>query len=128
MTAAAVALSGFGLTGCGDDKARKQAEADANATAAGFTPPSVTSRLDFGSQMERRFRALDRNGDDVLTGDEMPRRNSRLMALDRNGDGKISAIEWSEGTLAWFDKMDLNHDGVVTTDEREQYDRNNPKK
>lgn len=107
---------GLGLAGCGD-KAAERAKADANA--AGFVPPSVTSRVDYGSAMERRFRALDRNGDDRITPDEMPARNApRLEALDRNKDGAISAIEFSEGMLARFDGMDLNHDGTVTSEER----------
>lgn len=115
MTATALALV---LAGCGTEKKReKQAEADQKA--AGFVPPSVTSRLDFGSAMERRFRALDRNGDDYIDATELPRRNARMKSFDRNGDGKISAIEFSEGQLARFDRMDLNHDGTVTSEEQE---------
>ena len=103
------------LAGCGEQRAEKRASADANA--AGFVPPSVTSRLDYGSAMDRRFRGLDRNADDVVTKDELPRQGSRLTALDRNTDGKISAIEFSDGMLARFDRMDLNHDGTVTSEE-----------
>ncbi|MEG8056854.1 hypothetical protein QP150_09005 [Sphingomonas sp. 22L2VL55-3] len=47
-----------------------------------------------------------------------PSPNARIKAFDRNKDGVITAIEWSEGTLAWFDRMDLNHDGTVTSEER----------
>ncbi len=109
--------AGLMLAGCSDKKA---ASAQADAKAAGFVPPSVTSRLDFGSSMERRFRTLDRNGDDKIGKDEFPARNApRLEALDRNKDGEISAIEFSEGMLARFDAMDLNHDGTVTTEERQ---------
>lgn len=108
--------AGLILSGCSDKKA---ASAQADAKAAGFVPPSVTSRLDYGSAMERRFRALDRDGDDKISKDELPVRNaSRLLAYDRNKDGSISAIEFSEGSLARFDAMDLNHDGTVTTEER----------
>jgi hypothetical protein len=103
------------VSGCGE-KDEQRAQADANAV--GFIPPSVTSRLDFGAGMERRFRTLDRNGDDRITRDELPSPNARIKAFDRNKDGVITAIEWSEGTLAWFDKMDLNHDGTVTSEER----------
>ncbi len=108
---------GLGLSGC-SDKGAQRAQADKNA--AGFVPPSVTSRLDYGSAMERRFRTLDRNGDDRISQDELPARNApRLRAYDRNKDGAISAIEFSEGSLARFDAMDLNHDGTVTTEERQ---------
>jgi hypothetical protein len=114
MTATAMTLM---LAGCGGERREKQAAADAKA--ADFVPPSVTSRLDFGSAMERRFRALDRNGDDMIDQTELPRRNARIKQLDRNGDGKVSAIEFSEGQLARFDRMDLNHDGTVTSEEQE---------
>ena len=112
---AAMALA---LGACGGKRGDEK-RASADAKAAGFVPPSVTSRLDYGGAMDRRFRALDRNGDDFLSADELPRNNPRrLRALDRNGDGKISAIEFSEGMLARFDRMDLNHDGTVTSEER----------
>jgi hypothetical protein len=108
---------GLALAGCSDKDA---ARAQADRNAAGFVPPSVTSRLDYGSAMERRFRTLDRNGDDRITRDELPANNApRLQALDRNKDGVITAIEFSEGSLARFDAMDLNHDGTVTTEERQ---------
>jgi Ca2+-binding EF-hand superfamily protein len=103
------------MSACGDKDAQR-AQADANAV--GFVPPSVTSRLDFGASMERRFRTLDRNADDRITKDELPAPNARIKAFDRNKDGIITAIEWSEGTLAWFDRMDLNRDGTVTSEER----------
>ena len=115
VTAAALAMTAA-LAGCGNGK---KAQAKADAQAANFVPPSVLSRLDYGGVVERRFRALDRNGDDYITPDELPTRDSKLMALDRDGDGRISATEWNEGMLARFDRMDGNHDGSVTSTERE---------
>ena len=106
------------LAGCGAHE-EKAAQADANA--AGFVPPAVTSRVDFSSAMERRFRELDRNGDDRLDRTELPRQNSRLMGLDRDKDGEISLIEWGEGTVKRFDRMDLNHDGTVTSEEESEW-------
>lgn len=105
------------LAGCGS----RQDRAAADANAADFVPPAVTSRVDFSSAMERRFRELDRNGDDRLDATELPRQNSRLMGLDRNKDGEISLIEWSEGTIKRFDQMDLNHDGTVTSEEESEW-------
>ncbi len=104
------------LAGCGD-KAAERAAADANA--AGFTPPAVTSRLDWGGQQERRFARLDRNADGKLTDDEFPRVDSRLGRADANGDGAITKIEFTTATMARFDRMDLNRDGTVTSEEQE---------
>ena len=113
----ALLLLPFALVACGRGK-EDQAEADARARAAGFVPPSVMSRLDYGGSIERRFHALDRNGDDAIGPDELPRQNGRLLALDRDGDGRISSDEWSKGMLARFDRMDANGDGSLTSDER----------
>jgi hypothetical protein len=115
--AAGVVATGLAVAGCGPSAEEKRAAADAKA--ASFTPPSVTSRLDFGSAMTRRFRALDRNADEYIDETELPSRNSRLRRLDRDKDGRISAIEFSEGMLGWFDRVDTNHDGTITSDERE---------
>ena len=104
------------LGACGPNAEEKKVAADQRA--AGFTPPSVTSRVDFGGMMDRRFRTLDRNADDRITKDELPSPNARIKAFDRNKDGVITEVEWSEGTLRWFDRMDLNHDGTVTSEER----------
>ena len=115
--AAGVVAAGLAVAGCGPSEEEKRAAADAKA--ASFTPPSVTSRLDFGSAMTRRFRALDRDADEYIDDTELPSRSSRLRRLDRNKDGRISAIEFSEGMLGWFDRVDANHDGTITSDERE---------
>ena len=116
MAAGMLLIAAASLSGCGGSGEQKKAAADAKA--AGFTPPAVTSRIDYGTAMERRFRALDRNADDRITRDELPRRNAPLIAFDRDGDGAVSAIEFSEGSLKRFDAMDLNHDGTVTSEEQ----------
>lgn len=106
------------LAGCGKDE--KAANADAAAAAAQFVPPSVMSRLDFGSAQERRFQRLDRNADGKIEASELPRGdNSRLLALDRDRNGEIGSVEFSEGMMTRFDSMDLNKDGTVTSEERE---------
>ncbi len=102
------------LAGACSNKADKAA---ADAKAASFVPPSVTSRVDFAGIQERRFRRLDRDGDDVLTRAEVSHA-PRLALLDRNGDGEITSSEFSEGQMARFDAMDLNKDGALTSDER----------
>jgi hypothetical protein len=114
--AAAMTLLALSLGAC-HNKEAAQAQADANA--AGFVPPSVLSRLDYGGVVERRFHTLDRNGDQKITPDELPRSDSKLMRLDLDKDGSVSAIEWSEGMIGRFDKLDANHDGTVTSEERQ---------
>ena len=104
------------LTACGDNAKQEQAEADKRA--AGFVPPSVMSRLDYGSMVERRFHALDRDGDNMISADELPRQDSRLTALDKDKDGHISSEEWSQGMMGRFDRLDANRDGSLTSDER----------
>lgn len=39
---------------------------------------------------------------------------------DSNKDGKVSLAEMQAATLSRFDKLDLNHDGIVTPDELKQ--------
>ena len=113
---AAVLLASTLLAGCGGPtKQQKAAYAEA---AKHYVPPAVTSRLDYGGIVERRFRRLDRNGDDYITPDELPQQNDPgIMALDRDGDGKVSAQEFSQGMMARFDANDLNKDGTVTSNE-----------
>jgi hypothetical protein len=111
LAAALVLLAGCG----GPSKQQKAAYAEA---AKHYVPPAVTSRLDFGGIVERRFRHLDRNGDDYLTPDELPRRDDpAITSLDKDGDGRVSAQEFSQGMMARFDADDLNKDGTVTSTE-----------
>ena len=104
------------LAACGASPEETRRAADAKAR--NFVPPSVITRTDYGSQADRRFRRLDRDGDDVITATELPRADSRLRELDRNGDTNITLSEWGEGMLARFDGMDLNRDGTLTSEER----------
>ena len=111
IAALAVVLAGCG----GPTKQQKAAYAEA---AKHYVPPPVMSRQEYGTIVERRFRALDRTRDDYLTPDELPDADrAGIMALDRDGDGRIGAQEFSEGMLARFDRHDLNKDGTVTSDE-----------
>lgn len=92
-----------------------------NGELADYTPPFVMSRLDFGGVIERRFRRLDANNNDKLEPSEIsPRRRDLVMGFDTSKDGTVSVEEWSRGMLARFDAQDLNHDGTVTSFERER--------
>jgi hypothetical protein len=118
MVAAGVMLAMVAAcSGSGDEE-----EAVNAAALANYSPPFVMSRLDFGGVVERRFRRLDHNGDDRLELRELNPRTAqaRMKAMDRNGDGVLSNQEWSEGMMARFDAQDLNKDGTLTSDERER--------
>lgn len=117
MRAALVLASACALMGCGRAEERREA-ADAQAAASGFTPPSVVSRLDWGGQVERRFRSLDRDQSGRLEEVEWPRVDVRFAARDQDGDRVVSAEEFSQAALARFDRMDINKDGTVTAEER----------
>ena len=102
------------LAGCG----ASSDDHDANAAAVDYRPPTVTSRLDFGGQIERRFHRLDVNLDDKLSPDELPERiRPALSRWDRSGDGMLDSEEWGAMLLAWFDRNDANKDGSLTSAE-----------
>ena len=45
----------------------------------------------------------------------------RMFAkTDTNKDGKVSLAEMQAVALSHFDQMDLNHDGAITSDERQR--------
>ena len=43
-----------------------------------------------------------------------------LVSADANKDGKVSVAEVQQLALSHFDRMDLNHDGTLTPQERQQ--------
>jgi Ca2+-binding EF-hand superfamily protein len=43
--------------------------------------------------------------------------DDQFKLMDTNGDGKISREEHAAGAQTMFNKMDANHDGIVTPDE-----------
>lgn len=76
---------------------------------------------------EQSFRANDRNGDGVLSGDEVDARRNRqglglartaeeFNRLDSNRNGVITPNEWPRAEGA-FERLDTDNDGVITRDE-----------
>jgi Ca2+-binding EF-hand superfamily protein len=98
-------------------------KADANKDGA-------IDRAEFDTQRAAQFKAMDTNGDGVLTAEEMKAFHEQRRAdmrdnmtgkfvtrIDTSGDGKISAAEWQANSLQKFVKLDGNGDGAVTADE-----------
>ncbi len=121
-TGVVVGVAGLALAGC---SRAGEGNAAAPAATSTFSPPVSTSRLDYGSRMERRFRKLYKNQDDKLESSEFPKNRGERMIkrLDTDGDGAVSADEWSKGMLARFDKRDKNRDGTLTDDEGNKGER-----
>lgn len=119
-----MAVVALALAGCSKKDTSPAAAptpaASGTAAPAGFTPPTTISRADFGGKVERRFRKLDKNGDNKLERDELPskRADKLLRKGDANGDGGLDASEWSTLMLQKFDKRDVNRDGNLTSDEK----------
>jgi len=42
-----------------------------------------------------------------------------IAQLDKGKDGKVSFDEYAAGPLAAFDKLDTNHDGIVTPQDQQ---------
>jgi hypothetical protein len=94
----------------------------------------VISRTEW-SGSRQSFETHDWNNDDVLTGDEINEATARrgrtvddeaydmmdsFDYLDVNNNGRIDAREW-HGTVAAFNRLDLNDDNVLTREEMYAY-------
>ena len=87
--------------------------------AENFRPPTNLTRADDLDRLNRGFARMDENGDEALQASEITgTRAERIRALDTDGDGEVSREEFVKGGLARFDRIDTNHDGVLTNGER----------
>ena len=87
--------------------------------AENFRPPTNQTRADDLDMLNRNFARLDANGDEALQASEIVgRRADRIRALDTDRDSEVSREEFVKGGLARFDRIDANHDGVLTSGER----------
>jgi len=81
------------------------------------------------AKMDAEFTKLDTNKDGVLSREEFmaaapqtagtPNGAALVSQLDKNKDGKVTSDEFRAPILARFDKMDTNHDGVLSATERQ---------
>lgn len=117
MRALVVMLVAGGLLAACSDKAEEAAQRNA---ITNFTPPSVTSRADYGGVIERRFQRLDKNNDLRLERGELPERRADqlLRQYDADNSGALDSEEWGKYMLERFDRLDTNKDGSITSDER----------
>ena len=87
--------------------------------AENFRPPTNLTRADDLDRLNRSFARMDGNGDEALQPSEITGvRAERVRALDTDGDREVSREEFVKGGLARFDRIDANHDGVLTNGER----------
>jgi hypothetical protein len=100
--------------------------------AAQREPQGPITRNDYMARQKERFDAMDANHDGVVTKDELaaqiearmgdappPQMVDRIFArLDTDGDGKATAAEAEAEAAARFDKLDTNHDGTLSPEER----------
>ncbi len=111
-------ITAFALAGCDKDSDK----AAYRAAAAGFEPPTVITRSDFATKIDKRFDQLDVNHDTALYPAELTATQQKwLMSFDADHDGHLTRDEFTKADLTRFDRADANRDGSVTTAERDAY-------
>ncbi|WP_198398691.1 EF-hand domain-containing protein [Brevundimonas diminuta] len=84
------------------------------------------TRIEFVDSRGRAFDRLDRNGDGYLDRNDAGRRRrakggpaaaEMQRAFDLNSDGRLSRLEFTDGPMTVFDRMDRDGDGSIDTDE-----------
>lgn len=90
------------------------------------------SAADHAAQADKRFDAMDANGDDRITGTEIDAShgaesalwakqrlsaNAKIEQLDSDDDGALTRAEYASGSQKMFRKLDLDKDGVLTAAE-----------
>ncbi|MGO4213945.1 EF-hand domain-containing protein [Terriglobus sp. YAF25] len=110
---------------------------DGQLTSLEYLPNQADPKANNADEMAQRLMAFDKNGDGVLTRDEVPERMAGIFArADKNGDGKINADELKStasktagpngrverGTNVTrmdpiLSALDADHDGVISAAE-----------
>ena len=90
-----------------------------------------TTRAAFLVTLKQQFAKMDADQDAAITKDEFgaavgkggapaaPAAIDRIFgSLDTNKDGRMTATEMNTTQLAFFDRLDANHDGILTPEEK----------
>ena len=142
IAAAAAAVAAFGSQAQAQDQAPAPAQAAPQSGLRGNWLQADMTRQQAQQRADRLFQRFDLNHDGIVTREEAKQAGGPLMAeraasgkdgapglgghtlrfLERTFAGAQSVTEqqFEQAMLAHFDQMDLNHDGVVTADERQQ--------
>lgn len=106
------------------------------AQSPGGVPDGPIARAQVQAAVRRQFAAMDENRDGVVSSAEFQAYRARTAnapegdpfghvgghwfeRADSNGDGRVTLAEAAARPLQLFDMADLNHDGVVSTSERQ---------
>ncbi len=109
----------------------------AGIAGAALADPPPAYRADVERRAAVMFAKADANHDGVLTREEYVAATvaiakarggtptpkgialveAQFDAFDKSHTGRISRADFLAGTMAQFDSLDLNHDGIVTADE-----------
>lgn len=108
-------------------QAADAAQAIARLMEADANRDGQVTRAELVSWRSANFSRFDRNGDRVVSIDDIPaflrassmgdQLASMIKQYDANGDGRLTRAEFVDGPTPLFDLADTNHDGVVTKTE-----------
>ncbi|MGY4395572.1 hypothetical protein ACVWZA_000733 [Sphingomonas sp. UYAg733] len=92
---------------------------DSDEDAAGFKPPVNVLRADLVAGFDKRFERLDRDKNGTIEPREVAQRPALIKRYDADNDGVVTRDEFKTVQLKRFDQADVNHDGTLTTAERD---------
>jgi hypothetical protein len=132
LSIAAAAVAALATQVQAQDQTQEPAQAAPQSGLRGNWLQADMTRQQAQQRAEMLFQRLDANHDGVLTRPEAEqaasqmggqaggRRAGRLVErLFAQGDS-VTQAQFQGQALARFDRQDINHDGVVTADERQQ--------
>lgn len=100
------------------------AQAVARLMEADTNRDGRVTRAELISWRSANFARFDRNGDGVLSIDDIPtflrassigaQLSAMIKQYDANADGRLARAEFIDGPTPLFDLADANHDGLVT--------------